>query len=183
MTIWSKIAIRALPALYSKLAGSYSCLLFRIFAKKVGRNFRIGPGVYVNQIESIEIGQGVRIAHRAALSSEIEGGWLRLEDGVQINSEAHLDFSGSLIVGRNALISEGAIVYTHDHGEDPRSKPAGYPLVIGENAWLGVRSIILPTCHKIGSNAIVGAGAIVTRDVPDNAIVTGPAGNVRRLRT
>ena len=45
--------------------------------------------------------------------------------------------------------------------------------VIGENVWIGMNSIILSHVERIGDNAIISAGAVVTKEVPDNCIVAG----------
>lgn len=51
---------------------------------------------------------------------------------------------------------------------------------IGDDAWIGAGTIILPGCRRIGRGAVVGAGSVVTRDVPDFAVVVGnPARHVR----
>lgn len=55
-------------------------------------------------------------------------------------------------------------------------------LEIGHDAWIGENAVIMPGCSRIGIGAVVGAGAIVTRDVPDFAIVTGVPASVRRYR-
>ena len=46
-------------------------------------------------------------------------------------------------------------------------------LVIRERAYIGSRAIILDSCNYIGKNARIGAGAVVTKDVPDNAVAVG----------
>ena len=57
-----------------------------------------------------------------------------------------------------------------------------YPIVnIGDNSWIGTRAIILPE-RKIGKNAIIGAGAIVTKDVPDYAIAERDPARIIRYR-
>jgi virginiamycin A acetyltransferase len=56
------------------------------------------------------------------------------------------------------------------------------PLVIGHDAWVAHQAVVLPGCTRIGIGAVVGAGAVVTDDVPDFAIVTGNPARVRRLR-
>ena len=55
-------------------------------------------------------------------------------------------------------------------------------LRIEHDAWLGDRSIILPGCARIGIGAVVGAGAVVTRDVPDFAVVTGNPAQILKFR-
>jgi acetyltransferase-like isoleucine patch superfamily enzyme len=53
------------------------------------------------------------------------------------------------------------------------------PLTIGHDVWIGAHAIVLPKCKSIGNGAIVGAGAVVTRDVPAFAVVAGnPARNI-----
>ena len=52
------------------------------------------------------------------------------------------------------------------------------PLCIGHDVWIGLRAIILPRCGRIGDGAVIGAGAVVTRDVPPFAIVAGNPGRV-----
>jgi len=56
------------------------------------------------------------------------------------------------------------------------------PLAIEADAWLGAHAVILPGCRRIGRGAVVAAGAVVTRDVPDYAIVAGNPARVLRQR-
>lgn len=44
---------------------------------------------------------------------------------------------------------------------------------IGTGVWIGLRAVILPQCRRIGDHAVIGAGAVVTRDVPAGAVVAG----------
>jgi acetyltransferase-like isoleucine patch superfamily enzyme len=97
---------------------------------------------------------------------EIAGGTIQVDDGAEIGRHSVVDFSGGLQIGKNALISEGVLIYTHDHGYDPRSEPTATSLSIGENAWIGARAVILPSVSMIGDHAIIGAGAVVSQDVP-----------------
>lgn len=55
------------------------------------------------------------------------------------------------------------------------------PLVIGNDVWIGDRVVVLPGCRAIGDGAVIGAGSVVTRDVPPFTIVAGnPARPIRR---
>lgn len=56
------------------------------------------------------------------------------------------------------------------------------PLTIGPDAWIGARALILPGCRTIGCGAVIGAGAVVTHDVPDFAVVAGNPARTVKMR-
>jgi serine acetyltransferase len=56
------------------------------------------------------------------------------------------------------------------------------PLKIGAGSWLGAQVIILPGCRRIGRGAVVAAGAVLTRDVPDYAVVGGNPARLIKYR-
>ena len=66
--------------------------------------------------------------------------------------------------------------------EDAEEGPDAYPLTIGHDVWIGARVIILPGCRQIGDGAVVGAGAVVTRDVEPYRIVGGNPARVIQPR-
>lgn len=98
---------------------------------------------------------------------------LVIEDGVNIGPKCLLDARRGLTIRSNAVVAYEAIIWTLNHDyNDIHFKGKGAPTEIGEYAWICSRSIILPGL-KIGKGAIVASGAIVTKDVPDYAIVGG----------
>lgn len=72
-------------------------------------------------------------------------------------------------------IAESVIIYTHWHKfpNKPSLHTETNSLRIANGVFVGARAIVLSSCHYIGNNAIIGAGAVVTKDVPDNAVVVG----------
>jgi maltose O-acetyltransferase len=98
---------------------------------------------------------------------------LVIEDGCSIGPKVRLDARKGLVIKKNVTIAAEAIMWTlhHDYNDD-NFKAIGDAVVIGEYAWICSRSIILPGV-KIGKCAIVASGAVVTKDVPDYAIVGG----------
>lgn len=176
--------LRALPLEAVSAGWRYlvrKSVLFRlqlVYGMKIGAGCHIGGGIRFVQPASITVAEQVTIAENVRLWSETDYGRLTLGRGVSVARDCILDFSGLLTIGENALLSEGVIVYTHDHGHDPRSQPTASPLTIGKNAWIGVRAIILPSVNRIGDGALIGAGAVVTKDVPDGAIYVGAPGRL-----
>lgn len=82
-----------------------------------------------------------------------------------------------------AHIAHQVQITTHDHGYDYRNEPIGKALEIGKAAFIGSRSTILFNCNRIGKNAVIGTGSVVTKDVPDNAIVAGNPARVIKFVT
>ncbi len=98
---------------------------------------------------------------------------LVIEDGVNIGPKCLLDARKGLTIHKNAVIAYEAIIWSLNHDyNDIHFAGKGAPTEIGEYAWVCSRSIILPGV-KIGKGAIVASGAVVTKDVPDYAIVGG----------
>ena len=86
-------------------------------------------------------------------------------------------------IGRNCMLGPGVHIYTATHPLDPAMRRAGLefgkPVAIGNDVWIGGQAIILPGVI-IGDNAVVAAGAVVTRDVPPGALVMGNPAVLRR---
>ena len=72
--------------------------------------------------------------------------------------------------------------YNPRHGAAQAADVPTEPLDIDDDAWLGAGAIILPGCRRIGRGAVIGAGAVVTRDVPAYAVVAGNPARVIRYR-
>lgn len=102
---------------------------------------------------------------------------------VFINSCCHFQDQGGVWIGNGALIGHNVVLATINHGIDPThrgdNRPA--PIRIGKDVWIGSNAVVLPGV-SIGDGAIVGAGAVVTKDVPVNTVVGGvPARVLKQL--
>ena len=137
-----------------------------------GKNCRIGKNVVVNYPGSVEFGNNVQIADDVFISADVPSS-CKIADDVHVDRLTRLDFTGKLQIGSGVTISEAVVIETHAHGHDPRSKPKPCDLTIGNKVWIGMRAVILPQVGTIGDNAIIGAGAVVTKPVPPNSIVVG----------
>ncbi len=81
-----------------------------------------------------------------------------------------------IFVGNNVMFGPNVTVSAGTHPIHPelRSKQAQYniPIHIGNNVWIGANSVILPGVN-IGDNSVIGAGSIVTKDIPSNVVAVG----------
>ncbi|OLN94019.1 putative acetyltransferase [Colletotrichum chlorophyti] len=111
----------------------------------------------------------------------------RLGDNVYINSNSTWIDTCLITVGSRTLIGPNCSFYSGTHPLDPtlrngtRGPESGKPITIGEDCWLGGNVIVLPGV-TIGKGVTVGAGSVVTKDVPDYVCVVGnPARVVKKI--
>ena len=105
--------------------------------------------------------------------------------GVFVNFGCTFLDRGGITLGDDVFIGPNVQLITENHPEQPQNRRNVYarPISIGRKVWIGAGAIILPGV-TIGENSIVGAGAVVKKDVPANVIVAGvPAKIVREIKT
>jgi maltose O-acetyltransferase len=104
-----------------------------------------------------------------------------------INNNFENCSSGYIKIGKNCFIGPHARFYTpNHHPSDVELRHAGWqydaPITVGDDVWFGGSVVVCPGV-TIGSNVVVGAGAVVTKDVPDNVVVGGnPARVLKELK-
>jgi acetyltransferase-like isoleucine patch superfamily enzyme len=159
---------------------------------------RLGPGSTIGDhfavygAERIEIGARVRIGDRARLQTITRFGdaaydpRIVIEDGTTIEDDCHIGCAGLVHIGRDVLVAGGVYLTDHRHRYDDVAVPVrDQPLLVGTvtvgaGSHLGENACILGPL-AIGEHAVVGANAVVTRDVPARTVVAGvPARIVRR---
>ena len=101
---------------------------------------------------------------------------IRLGRGVYFNFNVTILDCAVVDIGDFVKFGPGVQIYTAGHSLEPDRRKAGdefaLPVVIEENVWVGGSAIILPGVH-IGHDAVIGAGSVVTKDVPSGATVVG----------
>ena len=112
--------------------------------------------------------------------------------GISIGNNSGLGINcrvrGPLTIGNDVMMGPDVVIMTNSHNFDRIDIPmnaqgSAIPkkVIIGNDVWIGTRVIILPGV-TIGNGAIIGAGAVVTKDVPDMAIVGGCPAKIIRYR-
>lgn len=132
--------------------------------KELGNGSEIQPGCRIYHPENISIGNNVRIGQGAL----IEG-------------------MGDITIKNNVILGPDVTIWTANHNyEKPEKLPYDEkvilkPVTIEDNVWIGGKSIILPgvTIHE---GAVVGMGAVVTKDVPSGAVIGGNPAKVLKYR-
>ncbi len=109
---------------------------------------------------------------------------IRVGKNVFINSGCCFQDQGGIEIGDNALIGQQVVIATLNHylQPDKRGNMFPVPVKIGNNVWIGAKATILPGV-TIGNGAVIAAGAVVTKDVPENTVVAGiPARIIKNIK-
>lgn len=106
---------------------------------------------------------------------------VRFEKNVFLNHHLTLMSIGGITIGDNVQIGPNVTLVTDNHDLQDHQILRCHPITLQNNVWVGAGTIILPGV-TVGANAIIGAGSVVTKDVPANAVVAGnPARVIRKL--
>lgn len=136
------------------------CLLSELFGYQVSQSLRVFPPIYADFGKNITVGENVFI-----------------------NACCHFQDHGGITIGDGCQIGHNVVFATLNHGLSPEKRRNTYPapIVLGKNLWVGSNATILQGV-TIGDNAIIAAGAVVTKDVEANAVVGGvPARFIKRI--
>jgi acetyltransferase-like isoleucine patch superfamily enzyme len=159
--------------------------IWRALARKFGNSVRIGSGVGFTHLETFEIGDGVSIGAQAYIQGRFDG-VTKIGNHVWIGPQAYFD-ARHLIVEDHVGWGPGAKVLGSSHTGFPIDRPIIEtdleirPVRVEAWADIGTGSVLLPGV-TVGKGSIVGAGAVVTRDVPPFAIVAGVPARFLRWR-
>ena len=105
--------------------------------------------------------------------------------GIYVNSNMTMVDDAHIYVGDKVMFGPNVSVITASHPIEPELRARGLQynrdVHIGDNVWIGTGVIILPGVH-IGKSSVIGAGSVVTKDVPDNVVAFGnPCRVIRRI--
>jgi len=160
-------------------------VLLRSMCKRAGNGLQVGCNVSLRHPETMDFGDNVFIGPQAVIQGRFDG-TCRIGSHVWIGPQAYFD-ARHLILEDYVGWGPGAKVLGSIHTGVPADAPMITtdleikPVFVGFGADIGMNACILPGV-RVGANAIVGAGAVVTRDVPEYAIVAGVPARVLRDR-
>lgn len=134
--------------------------------KSVGRNVHLCPGYRISSPGKVSIGDNT---------------WTGA--GLLIHGE------GGVTIGSGVILSSNVEIWTSNHNydaEDLMSVPYDYrmvykPVTIGDNVWVGTHVLFVPGV-TVGEGAVIGMGAVVTKDVPPYAVVGGNPAKIIKYR-
>jgi acetyltransferase-like isoleucine patch superfamily enzyme len=130
-----------------------------------------------------QCGDGVLIKKNAYFGSGVD---IQIGDRSQIGHNARVDHD--TIIGNDVIMGPDVVILSSSHAFEDKNIPinmqgavAKRPVNIGNDVWIGTRVIILPGVN-IGNGAVIGAGSVVTKDIPSYAIAAGVPTIVLRYR-
>ena len=138
--------------------------LLSTLAKKIGDNVAIFSDVYIKNVHLLEVG-----------------------NNVSFQPMTYIDAVGGIKIGNDVSLAEGVSLFSFNHGYkindiSIKNQPLELSqIIIENNVWIGAKATILAGVH-IKSGSIIGAGAVVTKDVEENCIVGGVPAKVIRKR-
>lgn len=173
----------------------YSLWLANEF-RSVGRNFHVKRMLRLQGGRHIKIGDNFHCDVRLRLEAwDNHLGYsfnpeIVIGNNVGINLDCHISAINRIEIGDNVLIASKVFITDHFHGSIEKeaiaiapAKRQLYskgPVVVEENVWIGEGVVIMPNV-RVGSNSIIGANSVVTKDIPMNVVVGGNPAKVIRL--
>lgn len=167
------------------LAARLRAWRMRLRGVRAGAKCAAGSRLHLRNARGITLGARVEIEHDVYLKLVTAEARLRVGDFAFIGAGCEIDVAASVSIGAHTLLAPGVFITDHAHNfarakrlDEQGSRIA--PVAVGDDVWLGAKCVVLAGV-TIGDGAIVGAGAVVTKDVAPCAIVAGvPAREIGR---
>jgi maltose O-acetyltransferase len=146
---------------------------------------RLTGRIHLRGDGEVEFGQGVTLLGDVVPIEFVshKGACISIGDHTFINYGSSISAYEQVKIGRHCLLGHHTLILDrNEHGVEHREVvPPSAPVVIEDHVWIGSRSIILPGIF-VGHHSVVGAGSVVTKDIPANCLAVGnPARVVRRF--
>lgn len=155
------------------------------------RGAHVGTGAYISPRAVLQEHSRIAIGQRTLIGRHVElvpqGGSITIGSDCSLNNHVVLYGAGGITVRDGCRIATGVVVIAFNHGYDDLTLPIRHQpitargVVVEEDVWIGARAILLDGV-TVGPGSVIGAGSVVTRDVPANAVVAGSPARVLRHR-
>lgn len=169
----TKIGYRVIYALYQMVALNWPSRFGGVFLRSI-----LCQTVYDKCGKNLVVHKGAQVCRKNMF----------VGNNVQIGPNCSIMSTGSLTLEDDVLIAPDVLIVGDTHRFDSREKPIkdqgwyeSEPVLIKSGVWIGARVIVLPGV-TVGAGGILAAGAVVTKDVPDFAIVGGSPASVIKYR-
>ncbi len=169
------IRFRTLSIIFNSIRSAW----FSFLGMKIGKGTYL-PKLYVTWPHQVFLGKNCKLEKNVYF--KYDGPWLPgprivIGDTVFIGAGCEFNINEGITIGNDSLIASGCKFIDHNHGTNIKQLMhsqvgAGYPIVIGNDVWLGCNVIVLNGV-VIGHGAVVAAGAVVTKSIPSNEIWGG----------
>ncbi len=157
--------------------------------REFGFRSYIRKSLKINGFKNIRIGKRVFIGYKSWIEAvPLTGGSceLKIGDGTCIGNFNHIFATGSIIIGENVLTADRVYISDNLHSySNPFVPIMNQPIkqikhvYIGDGCWIGENVCIIGS--SVGKNCVIGANAVVTRDIPDYSVAVGiPAKIIKR---
>lgn len=149
---------------FGKIGRNIRFWTVKLVFNQTGKNVNVDKGAYFGTGKDIIIGNDSGIGRNCRVPSDT-------------------------IIGNNVMMAEDVLIYNYNHKYDDITIPMNKQgrgkksnLTINDDVWVGARVIVLPSVDHIGKGVIIGAGAVITKNIPDYAIVGGNPAKVLKYR-
>lgn len=144
---------------------------YRYLRGCIGKGTVVGTKTEIINSNNVQIGKDCLLQDGVYIRAGNQGKVV-IGDRAAINSFARLFGHGGIEIGDDAQIGPGTLITTTDHDIHNRLQASFKPVVIGRRAWIAANVTILPGV-SVGENSVIGAGSVVTHDIPSNCIAVG----------
>ena len=174
-----------------------------IYSAYISKEFNhVGKGTIISYLSSLSGGKNISIGNYSSIGKmSVINAWTKYENdtfnpkiiignNVKIGSESHISAINYIKIGDNVLTGKKVTITDNSHGKSTllylnippanRSLFSDGAVIIEDGVWIGDKVTILPNV-RIGENSIIGANAVVTKDIPANCVAAGVPAKVIKI--
>lgn len=172
--------IKANPSEVLRLfAVGFTTIKYRFFKRCVGKGTTVEPGTKIINSANVRVGQDCLLKEGIYLRAGNQGR-ITIDDRAALNAFCRIFGHGTVEIGQDTQLGPNTLITTTDHDYHNALDVRYKPVVIGQGVWIGSNVTILPGV-TIGDQAVIGAGAVVNKDIPPRAIAVGVPARVIKM--